>query len=65
MKRIALKLALNVLRIALRLYGWRDSRKPDGYPVSDKHWWRPKGENSIESCSFFDAIQYAIREARR
>lgn len=65
MKRTLLKLALNILRMAMRLYGWRDSRKPDGYIANEKNWWRPKGDDSIEACNFYEALQFSIREARQ
>jgi hypothetical protein len=66
MKRPVLFLAFCIMSCALRLFGWRSGPRPKGYPPSfDRPFWRPMTNGSIESASLAEAIQAAIREARR
>lgn len=58
--------SLYLMRFAIRRYGWRCDARPEGYPLphDDRVYWRMKGKDSIETASFAEAVQFAIKEAK-
>ena len=67
MKHTLLKLSLNLVKLALRLYGWRDAKRPAGFPPSRERpfWrWHDDARSHIESASFAEAINHCIKDAR-
>jgi hypothetical protein len=67
MKRILLLLSLRLVKIALRLYGWRTGPKPNGFPVTgERRYWRPMPgkPNHIDAATFAEAINSCIKEER-
>lgn len=68
MKRIPLLLALRLVKIALRLYGWRTGPKPNGFSaVGGRPYWRPMPgkPNHIDGATFAEAINSCIKEERK
>ena len=66
LKYYALLGSLSLVKLALRLYGWRNGPRPAGYPASrDRQYWRPKSDAQIESATFAEAINSTIQEARK
>lgn len=68
MKRTLLKLSLNLVKKALRLYGWRDEPRPPGFKSDPARcfWrWHEAGSTSqIDTATFAEAINASIKEAR-
>lgn len=68
MKTLLLLFSLNLVKLALHLYGWRTGPKPPGYlRGGDRPYWRPMPgkPNHIEAATFAEAINTSIKEARK
>ena len=67
MKQHLLKFTLNLVKRVLRLYGWTDSKRPDGFPASKERpfWrWHDAKRNHIDGATFAEAVNASIQEAR-
>ena len=63
MKHHLLILAVSIMFIAIRRYGWRDDPKPEPYTTNSNYpWWRSIGDHKIEVSSFAGAVSRCLKE---
>jgi len=66
MRTLLLKLAMRMLRFALRHHGWTDDERPAGFrSCKDFPWWKRVSDSQIQGNTLEGAIKDCLNRRER